>query len=319
MRSFREKGPTLKLQRWGSINEVWKWYEDELRASKLILSFMSKSSNDPVNIPQVTQGRDHISAIKPQGIVNIVPRLLRGALYLDMRIFSVVTQPLWSQHGKRAKLITTISDGVEVSMAYARGTWQLSLVRLVRNAMCSAENLPYIGMPEIDGIDRDEIAKRLVDFLLGILHYRVQSQVLCRSSLPEKTILGLSADEDEAVAAWKAMEDDAETLAWIGTMAHFSESMASISARTPWKNHALPRLVLRLAELEKFTPARRWSCSCSRTSTAPFRTRRCARTSTNTSATRGDTVATVPSAGRPAWRLASRPVCSNNGGWTPLP
>lgn len=119
--------------------------------------------------------------------------------------------------------------------------------------MCSAENLRYIGMPEIGGIDSDEIAKRLVDFLLGILHYRLQSQVLCRSSLPEKTILGLSADAEEAVATWKAIEDDAETLAWIETMAHFSESMASISARIPWKN-ALPRLVLRLAELEKFPP-----------------------------------------------------------------
>lgn len=34
MRSFHEKGPVLKLQRWLGIQEAWSWYEGELHASR---------------------------------------------------------------------------------------------------------------------------------------------------------------------------------------------------------------------------------------------------------------------------------------------
>lgn len=79
LRSFREKGPALKLQRWGSIHECWDWYEPELRASRLVISEMageSKSAAAPSNDNPCTAAghRDHLAALaKSKGTLKLLP------------------------------------------------------------------------------------------------------------------------------------------------------------------------------------------------------------------------------------------------------
>ena len=253
LRSFNEKGPTLKLQRWGSINEAWQWYEPELRASKLVLS-ASSHGRDAAHAAPLQAGSGEVFDIgnmkKTLGTVELVPKLLTEELFCHMRIFSTVTAPIWTAHGSRAMYVKTPKLGLISAMADARGGWQTLLRKTVHASLFHHGNLGYMGFAADCVFDDGQLAAKVFDFLCGFLNARSQSQVLAISSFPEATVLALSETPGEATATLQKMRAAWETLLWAEGLACKHDGMRAVLSAVPWCGHAIPRLIFLLAESE---------------------------------------------------------------------
>ena len=125
LRGCNEKGPTLKLQRWGSISEAWQWYEPGLGASRLVLKASSYGQAGGAHPSQAGAGDmfDIGNMKKTLGTVGLVPKLLAEGLCCHMRIFSTVIAPIWAAHGMRGMYVKTPKLGLINAMADARGGW----------------------------------------------------------------------------------------------------------------------------------------------------------------------------------------------------
>ena len=252
LRSFNEKGPTLKLQRWGSINEAWQWYEPELRASRLVLSASSHGQAGDAHSSQAGAGEmfDIGNMKKTLGTVDLVPKLLTEELFCHMRIFSTVTAPIWTAHGMRGMYVKTPKLGLINAMADARGGWQTLLRRTAHASLFHTGNLSYMGFGMNCVFDDDQLAAKVFDFLCGFLNARSQSQVLAVSSFPEATVLVLSETHEEATATLQTMHTAWDTLMWAEALANKHEGMRKLLGAIPWCGHAIPRLLFLLAESE---------------------------------------------------------------------
>ena len=118
MRSFHEKGPLLKLQRWLSINECWKFLRPEVAGLKLILSRMLEAKDPNLEMAEMgtqqSMDADIMKAMqKPGGCVEKAHQWLDipyNIFFLDM--IDLATEPLRQIDSHLASTVKDPSQGL---------------------------------------------------------------------------------------------------------------------------------------------------------------------------------------------------------------
>ena len=237
LRSFREVGPTLKLARWGSINEAWQWYEPELRASKLILADLA-GQEDVGHCALAADSGGRAGGLRAQGTVKMAPKALNEAMFSLMRVFAVVSAPAWAAHGRRASLVTTPKLGRTMALLDYGGRWQELLVKTIRVSCYDKKNAEYIGFGQFPAVCTDDLlAEQVAEFALGFVSARCASQVLL-DTYPDRSVGLLSREDSVRRQCMDQMRRDWATLKWAETIANSSAAMRHLLNGIHWRLHA---------------------------------------------------------------------------------
>lgn len=236
-------------------------------------------------------------------------------MYLDMRIFRVVTGPAWSAHGKRAKFATTPALGLAWSTSDATGSLQHLLRKIVATSLFNSESLSYIGFGKNLPFSTQVIAERVFDLVCGFMFDRVQSAVLSSDSHPQASAPCLSDDPAMINDAPKLLAEEWATLQWCESVAPFSPDMKAILDKIPWVKHAVPRLIFTIAQARGPNCRHLTPCGSSVMSTCSSRIPRLLRTCTSTSGIGAGASGTRRSCGLPACMHASGAAPSRAGAW----
>ena len=189
-----------------------------------------------------------------RGTVQLAPRCITDELYVNMRIFSVVSEPAWAAHGKRASLVTTPKLGLVQALIESDEGWQHLLVSVVRQGFYNQEKLEYIGFADAHSAFSDgDLAARVAEFALGFLSARVTSQVLQGDSYPDASVGVLARLPNDAQRCLDRMKKDWQTLLWAETVALADQSMRHILESITWTKHVVPRLAFVLGVSENWT------------------------------------------------------------------
>eukprot|EP00972_Heterocapsa_arctica_P073579 10865387-Heterocapsa_arctica.AAC.1 len=171
-------------------------------------------------------------------------------MFCHMRMFCIVTTPLWSAHGRRAMYVKTPKLGLLSNIADAGGRWHALLRKTVHVSLFDQTNMSYIGFGEQCTFSDDQMAEKVFDFLMGFLNARAQSQVLHVSSYPEASVLALSETAEEVATAMVSMNFAWDTLLWAESLAPVHPGMMAVLSAVPWSRHVIPILIFLMLESE---------------------------------------------------------------------
>lgn len=259
MRSFCEKGPVLKLQRWLSIQEVWEWYEPELHGFREIMRFANSSGalGSTADTLQregtgTTAHAEVLNAMKKSGgTVAMIPDILVERNFRNMRIFMTVTMSSWKVYSHRAKFVKNPNDGFDFNLTMAKGGWQSELVDAVRSSLYSPDRLTYM---EVESFGADDMSL-LVNLLFQLLKNRAASLVCLSDTHPSRSILALDPDNDLANAARGDLLEDWHILLKCERLSLKHAGMAKVLNSVFWRRHSLVRMIFHLCESECDDPS----------------------------------------------------------------
>ena len=197
--SCHESGPALKFARWMSIQEVWKYYREELFFLKEIVLNMSKDG-DRLQQVDSTQLLDpdlayHMTSDPEGGLLARVPVYICPELVDSMDIFAGVTSILGNIFSDRTHSIKTPEQGVEVKVADACGGYQQEFIDVITLVLRDATFLKQIGAIH-GGARAVRNCKDLGGLTLHLFSERVSRVIPNFVGYPNQSIVVLSKDRE---------------------------------------------------------------------------------------------------------------------------
>ena len=261
MASFVTKGPLLKLMRWCSIHECWKFIRPELHGLSLILGEMRKTTDQQGQHGEalgtaLSIDSDTINAAslkKPGGTVDKAHDWTTHAYNIFcMDMVCLVTEPLRKRYSHRASEVKSASQGFTYNLNLVHQGVSSELIDIARGAFFN-ENALHKLMGD-EGQFRDEWMAELVDFTLTLMYYRLEALCPELESYPHCSITSLSPGADVRRAARMKMLDDLDTLLTAEELARSHDRLNGILGDIAWTNNSCVRLLLLANEQEDGHP-----------------------------------------------------------------
>ena len=139
LRSVTTHGPLVKLMRWFSYWECFKFYEGECWFNKLILSAGSsphKGLDEDILPPDLVDGnltdREELRRLKLSlGSFALAPRLVTSESMWKNLLLITLGTPVWSAHSARAKEVKTAHEVQQATATSSAGAWSQEIVQLL--------------------------------------------------------------------------------------------------------------------------------------------------------------------------------------------
>ena len=253
MRSFSEKGPLLKLQRWCSINTCWHWIRPELAGLRLILGHMLQR-RDPTFLAGeagTQQSMDEevlASWQKPGGTLEKAHSWIRPYNVVMLDMIDMVTMPLRNRYGYLAAEVKTPEQGLADNMQQCRDGLWTEVHNIAKSAFhdeIKLQSLLFEG-----GGACPAWAQELMDFTFELLGYRAEVVMPEVQGMPGSTVLCLSDDIDERARHRELLLHVWQVIMKIERATISNGRLASMWQSVVWKDRPLVRLLCMMNEIE---------------------------------------------------------------------
>ena len=260
--SFCEAGPYLKLSRFNSIEDCWKYHRPEIRRHRFLLREMADYHRG-VQAGDVQQQKVEAEEDDDRSAEEIVAKmkeedgtLLSAAVWLSdnnidhMDIFSVVTAACRNYWTVRATLVQTPEEGLMHFALLAEGACQIEVQQTITQSLYSplaAQRLHFASRPDL--------VKKTFEYAVSLAGSRTLAMCNHSYSFPECTAAVFSAQTVEAKAVLLREYDEHFTrLLNSEALALARSDFKEVLQKIPWTGNALVRLFLEQSRLAKCSP-----------------------------------------------------------------
>ena len=324
MRSFDQRGPLLKLSRWMSISDCWRFMNPELPGLWLLLGEAMKHVDtigaDAQDEPPDTES----AAVEPE---KVQAELRKSGGHFEkarawvtpynifmMEMIDMTTKCLQEAYSHRASRVKNVDEGLSFEIERVERGIFGELLPLAQNCFYHKDRLRDLFYDE----NRTDWLQEMIDFVFRLMYHRAEAVLPELEAYPGMSVLGLHPDPVCRSRARKQMLKHLHVLLEAEELGHVHAGLESIYKAVPWRANTVVRLLLFVNEMEACDPYGERTQYILEAMHKKIRTRKLRRIYTSTSAT-NVAVAGIHRQGRSGFSgQSSRQTCPSNGVSTAL-
>ena len=198
----------MKVMRWFSWFEAWKFYSVDFFSLKMVLeAYITQHKAAPVveamPVHLRAQGTEaQLKELKSSvGTWHTAHAVITAETAWQARAMMVAAQPLWRTQAERLQHYKTPAENLKYAANMASGGWRRELKDIVVETLNSAACLETLGLPAADA----EVQQHFLDFILQLLNTRGAS--LAAFEEPPRSLAALCSEEAGDTAADRLKEE----------------------------------------------------------------------------------------------------------------
>ena len=250
MRSNLNKGPILKLARWGSIRQVRDFKRQDVWGNKVLLEEIAAIATDADvrDLAAVAHGTASSMAAGVESNARQPSALMRAHRYITeenidaLDVFCLVTTHENAQYVERAKLLKTPDAAFEHNMEQVRWAWRPRLLGTV-SACFDMDEMMLMRMDEGDA-RASCLCNDVLQLVLHVLEERAEVVIPEALAHPWSSIACLHADAEVASDSRVRLQFDFNALLWGESVMGTNRVMKRLMGEIPWRRFSAIRLYM---------------------------------------------------------------------------
>ena len=260
LKSCCEKGPHLKLMRWMSIPEIWKYHRRQIWGVKGVLKLLSDEAQDGHSdiIVQAGTTTGALDGNVLKAMESKTGTVCKAHTYITednvhcLDVFCTVTKPLQKRVSSREHFVKSVEEGVKDDYEYFTRVWCQELVDTLHATMKDRDNLESMQLTDAGHPDHRQRCREAFEFCMVVCKTRYDDQLYNITCYPPKFILvsGAPSENTADVARRTTLKVDWDITLEAEKAALTNQIVRDLVADIFWMRWPVVRLLMTQNEME---------------------------------------------------------------------